>query len=51
MKEQSRMDNPDTVATLGTQDKQFRNTTQKTKGAIKNGKSRDSGDTGYTKQT
>jgi hypothetical protein len=41
------MDNPETLATLGTQDTGQR--LEKTKGAIKNGKSRDTDNIGYTR--
>ena len=41
------MDNPETLAILGTQDTEER--LEKTKGAIKNGQSRDSGNIGYTR--
>ena len=44
----TRMENLDTVATLGTQDRGRRQTKRKPR-AIKNGKSRHSGDTGYTR--
>jgi hypothetical protein len=42
------MDNPETLATLGTQDTGQR--LEKTKGAIKNGQSRDTDNIGYTRQ-
>ena len=41
------MDNPETLATLGTQDTGKK--LEKTKGAIKNGQSRDNGNIGYTR--
>jgi hypothetical protein len=41
------MDNPETLATLGTQDTGQR--LEKTKGAIKNGQSRDTDNIGYTR--
>ena len=41
------MDNPETLATLGTQDTGQR--LEKTKGAIKNGPFRDTGNIGYTR--
>jgi hypothetical protein len=41
------MDNPETLAILGTQDTEER--LEKTKGAIKNGQSRDTGNIGYTR--
>jgi hypothetical protein len=41
------MDNPETLATLGTQDTGQR--LEKTKGAIKNGQSRDTGNIGHTR--
>ena len=47
-KGQSRMDNPETVITLGTQDTGQR--LEKTKGEIKNGQSRNSDNIGYTGQ-
>ena len=40
------MDNPETLTTLGTQDTGQR--LEKTKGAIKNGQSRDTDNSGYT---
>ena len=40
------MDNPETLATLGTQDTGQR--LEKTKGQIKNGQSRNTGNIGYT---
>jgi hypothetical protein len=46
-KGQSRMDNPETVTTLGTQDTGQR--LQKSKGAIKNGQSRNGDNIGYTR--
>jgi len=41
------MDNPEKLATLGTQDTGQR--LEKTKGAIKNGQSRETGNIGYTR--
>jgi hypothetical protein len=41
------MDNPETLATLGTQDTGQR--LEKTKGAIKNGQCRDTGNIGHTR--
>jgi hypothetical protein len=41
------MDNPETVTTLGTQDTGQR--LEKTKGTIKNGRSRDTDNIGYTR--
>ena len=41
------MDNPETLATLGTQDTGQR--LEKTKGTIKNGQSRETGNIGYTR--
>jgi hypothetical protein len=41
------MDNPETLAILGTLDTEQR--LEKTKGAIKNGQSRDSGNIGHTR--
>ena len=41
------MDNSETLAILGTQDTEQR--LEKTKGAIKNGQSRDSGNIGHTR--
>jgi hypothetical protein len=41
------MDNPKTLTILGTQDTEQR--LEKTKGAIKNGQSRDSGNIGHTR--
>ena len=41
------MDNPETLAILGTQDTEQR--LEKTKEAIKNGQSRDSGNIGHTR--
>ena len=46
-KGQSRMDNPEKLATLGTQDTRQR--LEKTKGTIKNGQSRETGNIGYTR--
>jgi hypothetical protein len=43
-KEQSTMDNPETLATLATQDE------ENTEGAINNGQSRDTGNSGHTRQ-
>ena len=42
------MDNPETLATLGTQD--TGQSLEKTKRAIKNGQSRDTDNIGYTRQ-
>ena len=43
-----RMDNPETLATLGTQDKQ---TLEKTEGTIKNGQSKDIGNIEHTRHS
>ena len=43
------MDNPETLATLDTQDR-GRRQLEKTEGAIKNGQSRDTGNIEYTRQ-
>jgi hypothetical protein len=48
LREQSRMDNPETLATLSTQDTEQKKTLEKTEGAIKNGQSRDTDNIEYT---
>jgi len=45
----SRMNNPETLATLDTQDR-GRRQIEKTEGPNRNGQSRDTGNTGYTRQ-